>query len=587
MHTSLKCAAVIITLLALIVLVNALDGHTAVAPGLLLRGALAPWINALPVALLMLMLLAWTQRLLLAAWLALAAAAVIYAISAIKFSVLAAPLMPQDFKLLGQIGGDTSLFEHYLPTTAQAWFPALAALLVIWVLARTEAPLLRWRWRVRAPVAVLALALLASLIVGFAPWRHVYSRSTLGFKPWSSASGTASRAGLLGMLVARHLYTPKNVVGDADPALAKALLERNAKGIAMHLGPPTRQPLPDIVILQSESFFDPARLKGIAAANVLPNLRRLQQHGMSGNMLVPTFGGGTIRTEFEVLTGIPLASKPQMRYPYADLYAPVIPGLVTTLQRAGYHCIAIHPNNGGFWERNSVFRRMGFDRFINISSPLFANAPRRGYYVSDQALTSVMLGQLKDHGPPQFLLAISMESHGPYLNDPKSAARKKLSASIPVPAGLHGDAKRALQNYLLRQRDADDQLGRLADALAKRQRPTLLVFYGDHLPGLGDSYAGGFKDGRMPDQQPVPFLLIEPGSDQAAQHRTLPAWMLAATLLQKAGIHDDRYFALLQAMAPMLAASHWQPSDKVAGQLDSVTALRLDDKYPVAVSPSP
>lgn len=581
-YASLKCIAVIAAVLGLMALVNALDGHAVVKPDLLFHGALMPWINALPAALLMLVLLAWTRRLLLSTWLVLAAVALIYAISAIKFSVLASPLVPQDFYLLGQIGGDTSLFARYVPDTAHAWFAVLGTLLVIWVLVRTEPPLLRWHWRIRAPLTVVALAVLVSLIVGFAPWREVYARKALHYRPWASATKTASRNGLLGMLIVTHLYTPKNVVGDADPALSKALLGKYAHGIDARLGPPTRQPLPDIVIVQSESFFDPARLKGITAAQVLPNLRRLQQHGVSGNMLVPTYGGGTIRTEFEVLSGIPLALKPQMRYPYLDIRSAIIPGLVTALKSAGYHCTAIHPNKGGFWHRTSVFRRMGFDRFINVASPLFHNAPKRGYYIDDQALTSVLLGQLKDSGPPQFVLAISMENHGPYLRLPMSPARKKLSAAIAVPTNLHGDAKRALQNYILRQRDADTQLGRLADALAKRKRPTLLVFYGDHLPGLGDSYAGGFKDGRRPDQQPVPFLLIEPGSNQPPQHRTLPAWMLSATLLHKAGIHDDRYFALLQAMEPALAAKHWHPSDYVAGQLDSVTALRLQDKYPGA-----
>ncbi|MDN5924464.1 MAG: sulfatase-like hydrolase/transferase, partial [Xanthomonadales bacterium] len=218
------------------------------------------------------------------------------------------------------------------------------------------------------------------------------------------------------------------------------------------------------------------------------------------------------------------------------------------------------------------------DQFITVDSAQFAHASRRGYYVDDQALTSVVLGQLKDSGPAQFVLAISMENHGPYLDFPMSKARQRVRDQIRVPAGLQGEAKRALQNYLLRQRDADAQLGRLADALAQRQRPSLLVFYGDHLPGLGAAYAGGFDDGRQPNEQPVPFLLIEPGAKQPPQTRSLPAWMLAANLLHQAGVHDDHYFALLQAMQPTLAAKHWQLSDRVAGELDSVTAMRLDNK---------
>ncbi|HET6632032.1 MAG TPA: sulfatase-like hydrolase/transferase [Rhodanobacteraceae bacterium] len=575
---ALKLLALAVALLLLATLANVLDGGNGVEPRGLFEGVLAPWANALPALLLMLALLALCRRLLLSLWLSLAALVLLYGVNRLKMEVLQAPLLPQDFRLLDHLGGDTGLLAHYLPTGASLWLTVAAILLIAVTLAWSEPPLLRWRWRARLPLTLVAVAALASLVGGVAPWRSVYAAAALNYQPWTTAGSLARDDGLVSMLLLRTLYAPRDAIGDGDPALARALLQAHAAGIEARLGPPTRTPLPDIVVLQSESFFDPARLRGYAPAQFLPNLRRLEKHGLSGNMTVPTYGGGTIRTEFEVLTGVPLALKPALRYPYMGLTAARIPGLASALKQAGYRCTAIHPHQGGFWNRESVFRRMGFDRFITIASPLFDHAPKRGYYVDDQALTDVILGQLQQDGPPQFLFAISIENHGPYLDFPMSDARRAQAATIPVPPGIRGDPKRELQHYLLRERDADRQLGRLADALARRTRPTLLVFYGDHLPGLAPAFAHGFDDGGVPSRQPVPYLLIEPGAGAPPVRRDLPSWMLAATLLDAAGVHDDRYFALLRALEPELAANHWQPGTRLLRQLDSLTALRLGDR---------
>jgi hypothetical protein len=70
--------------------------------------------------------------------------------------------------------------------------------------------------------------------------------------------------------------------------------------------------------VQSESLFDPGRLAGMHY-EAMPRLRDAMARAWSGNLYVPTFAGGTIRTEFEVLTGLPLAAFPGVRYPYLQL----------------------------------------------------------------------------------------------------------------------------------------------------------------------------------------------------------------------------------------------------------------------------
>ena len=47
-----------------------------------------------------------------------------------------------------------------------------------------------------------------------------------------------------------------------------------------------------------------------------------------------------------------------------------------------------------------------------------------------------------------------------------------------------------LEVYTEGVRDADAMLGRLTAYFAEREEPVVLVFYGDHLPYLGDNQKG-------------------------------------------------------------------------------------------------
>ena len=91
-------------------------------------------------------------------------------------------------------------------------------------------------------------------------------------------------------------------------------------------------------------------------------------------------------------------------------------------------------------------------------------------------------------------IAISMENHGPY-DDAGRVADPKAMAGIALPAGLDAAGAGELRNYL-HLHNADREFGRLLMSLRARQRPFVLLFFGDHLPALGDVYDRlGFADG--------------------------------------------------------------------------------------------
>jgi hypothetical protein len=105
-----------------------------------------------------------------------------------------------------------------------------------------------------------------------------------------------------------------------------------------------------------------------------------------------------------------------------------------------------------------------------------------------------------------------------------------------------------MRNYLYLLGDADRELDRLATALAKRSRRTLLLFYGDHLPALPPVYAQlGFDDDGRAESQTVPWLLYDTAS-RLREKTDTQAWLLPAILLDAAGIGGASYFSTLDVL---------------------------------------
>ena len=583
----LRTAPAFLLALLFMLATGLLDGNPGVAPDALIHAPLSLFDNALPGLLLALVLLACTRRWVFSLLIAFGAEALLYWVNAQKIANLASPVVPADFHMLGQLShGGAHLLSGYAHLGGWLIFATivgLAALVALWI---HEPPLIPRRALPRSGIAACAAAALLSLCVGVPGWRVIYDRTALQFQPWS-ATETAKRSGVVSMLALYRLdYAGQHL--KIDTKAARALLGSTEPAVRAAMAAGNDGVRPDIVVVQSESFFNPGRMVGYAPYQFIPNFEHLAAEGESGPLHVPTFGGGTIRTEFEVLTGLPLRYFPQVQFPYLQIEAKTIPGLARTLRANGYTTLAIHDNNRSFWNRASALERLGFDRFIAIND-FPKNLPHDGHYVADSALTDEILSQLRDSGPPQLIFAISMEAHGPYDGDPGPINVAERDA-IPGPAGVTGVARTMLQTYLYHVRHADAQLGRLAEVLSKRSRPTLLMFYGDHLPALGQAFeVNGFKDRGDQLEQTGSWLIVDPAHPHEQPTRALASWALPGKLLERAGIRDDAWFALTDVLAPQLSdltrAPDAPPAPETAQQkqldqgMTNVAQLRLKGRF--------
>ncbi len=243
---------------------------------------------------------------------------------------------------------------------------------------------------------------------------------------------------------------------------------------------------PDVIVVLSESFWDPSVLQNVEfSKDPLQNYHRIAENHPSGSMVSCTFGGGTVRPEFEILTGmttnmLPPGNVPYQQYVFSDIfsYARFFKGL-------GYDALGIHTYQKTFYERERAYPLLGFDDFLGEYDMHAEHHWNSGPYITDETIAEEIIYQLEQpHETGLFLMAITMENHGLYFDK-----YKPFDWDIRVKSDVLSDREtNMLQNYLKGVSDSDRALGVLYDYIMAREKPTVLLWYGDHLPTLGDEF---------------------------------------------------------------------------------------------------
>ena len=237
---------------------------------------------------------------------------------------------------------------------------------------------------------------------------------------------------------------------------------------------------PNVIFLQLESFFDVNTiLGGEYSADPTPTFNRLCRDFPSGLLYVPTVGGGTANTEFEVLTGMNLDFFGAGEFPYNTvLQKTAVESLNTDLKTQGYTATAIHNNRAAFYSRNLVYPNLGFDRFISLEDMESVEYTPLGW-AKDAVLTGEIMRALEATPGRDAITCITVETHGKYgeVYEPKPGDIEVLRLPERIPLA-------PFQNYINALPATDAFLKDLLHALTRFDEPTVLVAYGDHLPAL-------------------------------------------------------------------------------------------------------
>jgi phosphoglycerol transferase MdoB-like AlkP superfamily enzyme len=344
-------------------------------------------------------------------------------------------------------------------------------------------------------------------------------------------------------VVLSFIRNVKGVVGEEPNQYSKESITEIVKGIKK--GQATKvQEKPDIIFIQGEAFWDPTVVDTVSFnKDPLPFFHQLSKSSTYGNLHVPVFGGNTVNTEFEVLTGMTNQFLPNGSIPYKHYLKKPLPALPHLLRNQGYQATAIHPYHNWFYERDNVFNYLGFDNFVSVE--FFPNPVQDMYYYRDNEITDEIIKKLEEDEKPNFIYAITMQNHGPYRTDAKKFyASMDVKSNIPNQE-LSSDAKKLLEFQTDNLVEMDKELKRLIKYLQKSKRKAIVVYFGDHLPLLGDNYlvykeTGYFQNDQTFDQYVKMYqtpLLIWNNYDYPTEQLDISAPFLASYVLDMAGLN--------------------------------------------------
>ncbi len=304
---------------------------------------------------------------------------------------------------------------------------------------------------------------------------------------------------------------------------------------------------PNIVYVMSESFSDPSHLKGITiTGDPLEDYYQVADQTISGKMLSQNYGGGTANIEFEALTSFSMGlMNPQMTTPYTMLVPKLtqLPSLVSFLKQDGYGATAIHPYDTSMYKRKDVYDVMGFDSFLDQDTMTYTDKIENNPYISDASAYKEVMSVLSDEAQPQFVHLVTMQTHMPYVGK---------YDTLDYQATGDGNMD-SLENYLQDVSYSSTALKEFISELSTLNRRTLVVFWGDHLPGI---YSDAIKDQNdTATLHETQFLMVDSDGDFQQQDVAVTSpFYFAPTLLEESQQPTNGFYEMLLTLQEELPA---------------------------------
>lgn len=226
---------------------------------------------------------------------------------------------------------------------------------------------------------------------------------------------------------------------------------------------------PNVIEIMSESFADfrafSKELSELGYTDLdqyYAGLDRAADMGYEGTLIVPTYASYTVRTEFELLFGLPVKSLNDPNMPQRMLLTRQQPTVPSYYKSWGYTTAYVHPFQSSFYSRKRIYGQFNFDTMI-FENDFTVPVSTYGEYIDDNVVYNQIESLIASSDEPLYLHATTMQNHQPYSD---------------------GDSSDEFINYLSRIQHSADGLADFLERLSKMDEPTIVLFVGDHFPSL-------------------------------------------------------------------------------------------------------
>lgn len=232
---------------------------------------------------------------------------------------------------------------------------------------------------------------------------------------------------------------------------------------------------PNVIVIMSESYADFRAFDQLDVDDsYYQGFDDIVAEGCGGTAITPTYASFTVRSEFELLFGLPVRSLNDPNMPQRELAEREQPALAQYYDSWGYKTAYIHPFQSTFYSRERIYAQFGFDQLIFHSSldpetddtdtDFTVPVERFGTYVDDSTIFNQIKKLLNDTDEPMYIHTTTMQNHQPYDQGE--------------------DPNDEFGNYLKWIQHSNEGLTAFLNDLKQLDEPTLVFMVGDHFPSL-------------------------------------------------------------------------------------------------------
>ena len=310
---------------------------------------------------------------------------------------------------------------------------------------------------------------------------------------------------------------------------------------------------PDVILILNESFYDLSLITDLEAdVDYLANIRAMD-NVLRGYAVVPSAGGGTNSSEYELLTGNSLYLMPGIT-PFNSLNLNNANSVVSHMNALGYVTTGSHSEPGANYSRTSGYAALGFGNvhfesdFQNISYYFDR------WYESDESLYQNLIRWYEEdpEDVPRFHYLLTIQNHGAWdRNDPRY--------DTVHAAEDFGEYDDDVDEFLTCISQSDQAFRDLTDYFSQVNRPVIICMMGDHSP----TFASSIADPSLSEEErnillrSVPLYIWANFPLEQQELGTMSMNYVVPTLLDIAGMKLSPYYSYmlqLKEQVPILTA---------------------------------
>lgn len=261
---------------------------------------------------------------------------------------------------------------------------------------------------------------------------------------------------------AKQRITQNMPLNDEEKHIIREFFKKKEDKKSQYFG---KVPDKNLIVIQVEAMQEFVVDLVIEGKEVTPFLNKLKDNSFYfNNIYYQTAGGNTSDAEFMLNTSLypAVTGAVNYLYPTNDFLT-----LGKIMKDRGYVSQAFHGYEPSFWNRETVYRNYGYDKFYSVID--FDLDDIRGWAISDKSFFKQSL-DISLENEKFFSFLITLSSHHPYGG----------FSDIDLYTGRFEDTQ--VGNYLKSMRYVDTAIESLFKELEERGEldNTIIVIYGDH-----------------------------------------------------------------------------------------------------------